>query len=203
MGRPRCTVSGVWVVAAILGASAFALSAAAPVAPAERMRLPDLDRRLVDPFEASADTNAIVFLFLSVDCPISNRYAPEIRRLFGAFAARGVRLWLIYPNPAESSAAIRRHLEAFAYPGRALRDPAQAIIGLAKATVTPEAAVFDRRGTLVYHGRIDDRYVNVGLQRPAPTTHDLEEALGLVVAGRPVPQPATQAVGCFIADFLR
>ena len=191
----RVTRGPVAIIVAI-----FRLSADAT---AGQARLPGLDNRLVDPFQAPADTKAIVFLFLSVDCPISNRYAPEIRRLYDTFAKNGVLFWLIYPNPAESSEAIRNHLKAFAYPARALRDPAQALIRLAKATVTPEAAVFDRRGTLVYRGRIDDRYVNVGLQRPAPTTHDLEEALAATVAGRPVPRPATQAVGCFIADFLR
>jgi hypothetical protein len=58
-------------------------------------------------------------------------------------------------------------------------------------------------GRVVYRGRIDDRYVDLGLERPAATTHDLADALAAVVAGKPVPHPNTQAVGCFIADFAR
>ena len=182
-------------VTSVLGAPVRAL--------ARQARVPDLDGRLVDPFQIAHETKAVALLFLSVDCPISNRYAPDIRRLYDEYSKRGVSVWLIYPNPAESSDAIRRHLKSFGYPARALRDPAQALIGLARATITPEAAVFDRRGALVYHGRIDDRYVDVGLQRPAPTTHDFEEALAATVVGRPVRQPTAQAIGCFIADFLR
>src|SRR5882672_8091793 len=34
----------------------------------------------VDPFAAPAGTRAIVFLFTATDCPISNRFAPEVRR---------------------------------------------------------------------------------------------------------------------------
>jgi hypothetical protein len=66
--------------------------------------------------------------------------------------------------------------------------------------VTPEAAVY-ANGRVVYHGRIDDRYVDLGLERPAPTVHDLDDALTAVLAGRPVEHPVTQAVGCYIADF--
>ena len=58
-------------------------------------------------------------------------------------------------------------------------------------------------GRIVYRGRIDDRYVDLGLERPAPTKHDLADALAAVVDGKPVQQATTQAVGCFIADLAR
>lgn len=170
---------------------------------AGQVRLLDLGNRPVDPFQAPPGVKAIVFLFTSTDCPISNRYAPDIRRLYEAFAPKGVLFWLIYPNPADRPEVIREHVKAFAYPAGALRDPQHALVRLAKATVTPEAAVFDARGRLVYRGRIDDRYVDLGLERPAPTRRDLEEALTAMLAGKPVSPAITQAVGCFLADFLR
>jgi hypothetical protein len=58
-------------------------------------------------------------------------------------------------------------------------------------------------GKVVYRGRIDDRYVDLGLERPAATTHDLGDALEAVMTGKPVAHPTTQAVGCYIADFAR
>lgn len=166
-------------------------------------RLLTLENRPVDPFQAAPGVKAIVFLFTSTDCPISNRYAPDVRRLYEMFAGRGVRFWLVYPNPAELPSAIRTHLQEYGYPMPALRDPHQDLVGLAGATVTPEAAVFDTRARMLYRGRIDDRYVEVGLDRPSATTHDLEDAVASVLAGRTVPQPTTRAVGCYLADFLR
>jgi hypothetical protein len=77
------------------------------------------------------------------------------------------------------------------------------LVMLSKATVTPEAAVFDRAKRLVYHGRIDDRFVSLGLERPEPTTHDLADALSAMLAGKRVAPASTQAVGCFLADFVR
>ena len=71
----------------------------------------------------------------------------------------------------------------------------------AKARVTPEAAIFLPNRKLAYHGRIDDRYIDFGKARNAPTTHDLEAALEAVIAGKPVPSEATRAVGCYLADL--
>jgi hypothetical protein len=192
---------GTWLLGAFLAALALNFHAAA--APSVALRLPDLDGRLVDPFDAPAATKAIVFVFVSVDCPISNRYAPEIQRLHQTFASRGVALRIVYPNPAELPAAIRAHMKDYSLPAPALRDPKQELAKLASATITPEAAVYDPQGRRLYLGRIDDRYVSLGVQRPVATQHDLEEALLSTLAGRGVAQARTPAVGCFIADFAR
>jgi hypothetical protein len=58
-------------------------------------------------------------------------------------------------------------------------------------------------GSVVYGGRIHERSGALGGERPAPTTHDLAEALSAVLAGRPVAHATTAAVGCFIADLAR
>jgi len=74
------------------------------------------------------------------------------------------------------------------------------IINFLSSTITPEAAVF-ASGRMLYRGRIDDHYVALGQARPAPTTHDLQDALEAALNGRPVPNPTTKAVGCIIADL--
>jgi hypothetical protein len=170
---------------------------------APAVHLLDLDDRIVDPFQAAEESRAIVFLFASIDCPISNRYAPVVQRLHLAFAAQGVAFWLIYPNPAETPSAIRAHVMAFNYPVHVLRDPRHELVKLATVTVTPEAAVYDRQRALVYRGRIDDRYVSLGVQRPAATAHDLRDALAATLGGQRVRQATAPAVGCFISDFVR
>ncbi|MCU1384605.1 MAG: hypothetical protein JWL71_3302 [Acidobacteria bacterium] len=158
----------------------------------------------LDALQAPAGTKAIVFLFTSTDCPISNRYAPEVRRIAESFAGKGVVFRIVYPNPSEDARAIREHMTAYSYAGiaDAVRDPKLALVKFAGATVTPEAAIV-AGGKVVYRGRIDDRYVDLGRERPAPTRRDLFEALTAVVAGKPAPQATTQAVGCFISDFAR
>jgi hypothetical protein len=169
-----------------------------------QVRVQTIDGTAIDALAAPAGTKAIVFLFTSTDCPISNRYAPEVRRIVTTFASQGVEFRLVYPSTADRPSAIREHMASFGYEGslQALRDPKLALVKYVKATVTPEAAVVVD-GRVAYHGRIDDRYVDIGLERPAPTTHDLADALTAVLAGRPVAHQTTQAVGCFIADLAR
>jgi hypothetical protein len=167
----------------------------------ERVRVADLNNHLIDPFDDAGAGKAVVFLFVSVGCPISNRYAPEARRLQERFAPEGVAFWLVYPNASETPAAIRRHLDAYGFPGRPLRDLKHDLIKRTGATITPEAVVYDSQGQLAYRGRIDDRFVNLGLERPRATHRDLAEALTAVLAGRSVSQASAPAVGCYIADF--
>ena len=167
------------------------------------VRVRDLDDRSIDPLKPPAGTKAMAFLFVSVECPISNRYAPEVRRLYDKFTAQGISFSLVYPNPVEPVAAIRRHLKDYSYPMRALRDPRHDLVKLAGATITPEAVVIDPQGRVLYRGRIDDRYVSLGLERPVATRHDLDEALTDITAGKTPRQATTQAVGCFIADFVQ
>src|SRR4051812_30181341 len=84
----------------------------------------------------------VVLVFTATECPISNRYAPELVRLRDRFTPRGVHFRLVYADPGEPVAAVRRHLRAFGFGADGWRDPAHELVRLAGATVTPEVAVF-------------------------------------------------------------
>ena len=149
---------------------------------------------------AKGDAKFFVCLFTRTDCPVSNSYAPEVRRIFEKFSPRGVGFYLVYPDADESAAVIEKHLKEYSYPFPALRDPKHELVKLAGAKITPEAAVFDASGKLLYRGRIDDRYVDFGKARVAPTVKDLENALEAILDGKAAPAAGGPAVGCFIAD---
>jgi hypothetical protein len=159
--------------------------------------LNDLDGRAVKPLSSAGVT---VLLFTRTDCPISNRYAPEVKRIYETFSPRKVALWLVYVDPKQATPAIREHLKEYGYPFGALLDPRHELTKLAHAEITPEAAVFSN-GRLVYAGRIDDRYVTFGQSRQAPTKHDLAEVLEEIASGKQVAFRQTKAVGCFIEDL--
>jgi len=174
------------------------------VVPLLAVLLQALNGASVDALQAPTGTRATVFIFTATDCPISNRYAPEVRRLVETFASKGVVFRLVYANPADDPDAIRAHVASFKYPAsvEALRDPQHAFVRFSGATITPEAVVV-ANGRVVYHGRIDDRFVDFGVDRPDPTTRDLADALTAILAGEPVKHPVTQAIGCYIADYKR
>ncbi len=155
----------------------------------------DLDGKAVDPL--AGDAPATVLVFVATTCPVSNRYAPEIRRIHDDFAARGVRTYLVYPDK-EDAAAIRDHLKEHAFGAPALRDPEHVLVRKAGVSVTPEAAVF-RGGAEVYHGRIDDRQVDLGVARTETSRHDLRDAIDAALAGKQPEATYVPAVGCSIS----
>ena len=177
-----------------------ALAAATTGAGRQRAVL-DLDGAPVTTQVAGA--RAVVMVFVGTDCPVSNRYAPEVRRLAERFAPSGISFVTVYPNPAETAATIRQHLKDYGLPPRAVHDREQALVARSGVTITPEVVVYDARGRMVYRGRIDDRYTSVGVERPTASRHDLEEVLSAIIAGRTPPLRTTSAVGCFIADTAR
>jgi thiol-disulfide isomerase/thioredoxin len=156
----------------------------------------DLDGHALDPFHHAAG-KIVVLLFVRTDCPISNRYAPTIQAMSAHYAKRAA-FYLVYPVKSETAFQIRKHSEEYGYHLPILRDPDYALVKKSQVQVTPEAAVFAPDGRLLYHGRIDDWYVDFGRARPSPTTHDLSAALDAAVANKPAPNAAVPAVGCFL-----
>src|ERR1035437_5380941 len=120
-----------------------------------------------------------VFVFVRTDCPITNRYAPELTRIAKEFQGRHVAFYLVYPDPNENKRAIENHMAQFGLPGTPLRDPDRELQKRAHATVTPEVAVFDAAGNLKYHG----------------STEGLEGA----ISGRAVAEK--RATGCSLENF--
>ena len=187
----------------LVGVSLATVFCFADAQSSRQLPLVDLAGRQIDPLQ-NTNAKAIVFLFIRTDCPISNRYAPEVRRLYDKFAPSGVTFWLVYPDPSESVEIIGRHINEYRYSLDALRDPQHAFVKATGVQVTPEAAVFMPGGSgprMVYRGRIDDRYVALGKTRPAPTTHDLERILESILKGEPITVKTTPATGCFISDL--
>ncbi len=110
---------------------------------------------------------AVVLLFIRSDCPVSNRYAPDLQRLYERYSSRGVDFRLVYPEPGLTAAAMEKHSQEYGYTIPALLDSGHEYVNRARARITPEAAVFVH-GELVYHGRIDDRYVETRRKDRAP-----------------------------------
>ena len=62
------------------------------------------------------------------------------------------------------------------------------------ATKTPHFFVFDQARVLRYVGRMDNSPRDASLAK----THERADAVEALLAGKPVPQPATEAVGCTV-----
>ena len=75
-----------------------------------------------------------------------------------------------------------------------LHDESQAVAKAYGAIKTPHFFVFDQPRTLRYVGRMDNSPRDASQAR----THELADALDALLAGKPVPQPVTDAIGCTV-----
>jgi peroxiredoxin len=141
---------------------------------------------------------AIVLFFVTTDCPVANSYVPEMNRIREAYAQRGVLFFAVQAETAVAQSNVVRYAAEYGYRFPLLLDPAQVLVRLAGATVTPQAAVLSRGGKVLYLGRIDNRVADFGQVRLHATESDLREALDAVLAGKPVPHPFTKSIGCAI-----
>jgi hypothetical protein len=159
-----------------------------------------------DPLAPGNDVR--VFVFVRRDCPIANRYSPELRRLRDAFPPAPARppltVFLVYVDPGDTAPLIADHQREFGLEMRWFVDGRHALARLAGATVTPEAAVYGPSTggprALLYRGRIDDRFIDVGRTRPAATVHELRDAIAAALEGRRPAPAGGPAIGCFIED---
>ena len=157
---------------------------------------------------APVGTKAVVLFFVASDCPISNRTFPEMKRLQAMFAHRDVRFWFVYPNAGERAAEVQKHQAAYDADGEAMLDVSGRLVAMTGARVTPEIAVLvpgsdpTAHGSddwrVVYTGRVDDRYLRIGQERPQATEHFGQRVLAEVLDGRKVEAATGAPVGCAI-----
>jgi hypothetical protein len=163
------------------------------------LRFTDTAGRVQMPL-SQPDRKATVLFFVLPDCPISNAYAPEIRRICDDFEKKKVAAFLVHADPDVTIEQARAHAKEYGYTCPVIRDPAHVLVKKTGVTIAPEVAVVTPDGKVAYRGRIDDWYVALGKRRGAPTRHDLRDAVDAILQNNPVPTPTTPAIGCPLPD---
>ena len=102
----------------------------------------------------------------------------------------------MYSDPALEPASGRKHEQEYGYKFPALLDPEQTLASSSEVVATPTALVVSPAGEILYRGRIDNRYIDLGRYRDAGIEADLRLALDAVVAGKPIAKPFTTVIGC-------
>ena len=172
------------IVIGFVVAGSFVL--AAP--PATVIEFTDLSGQKQTPLSVP-DKKATVLFFVLPDCPISNAYAPEMKRIASEYAKKEVATFIVYVEPDLSEADAKTHAADFGLK----------LVKQTGVTIAPEVAVVSPKGDILYRGRIDNLYAALGKRRPKATQQDLREALDAILAGKPVAQKTTTAIGCYIA----
>ena len=132
-------------------------------------------------------------IFISTQCPVSNAYNERMKALFNEYSARGVDFVFVNANATETGEEVRRHAVEKGFSFKVYKDPGNRLADTLNAQVTPESFVFDRTGTIIYHGAIDDSQKEAGI-----TARPLRDALDAVIASKGVTKSEHKAFGCSI-----
>lgn len=154
---------------------------------------------------ANADILAIVFT--CNHCPTAQAYEERIKKLTSDYKAKKVAVVAIssndpkailldelgYTDMSDTYDEMKIRAKDMAYNFPYLYDGDDQKIALAYGPVaTPHIFIFDKARKLQYNGRIDD------VEKPTgtPKNLDAKNAIEALLAGNPVPAPATKTFGC-------
>ncbi len=149
----------------------------------------------------NAECKAIVILFLGVDCPLCQRYAPTLKKL-AETKPKGIEFYGIVSQPYTTRKETAKYAKDYEIPFPVLFDPAASVAAWLKPTHVPEAFVLNPEGKVLYRGRIDNWYIAPGKPRGTVTSHDLNDAMEAVAAGKSPAVAKTEPVGCFFEEKI-
>ena len=98
-------------------------------------------------------TRAVVVVFMSVDCPISNGYVPQLNKMVAAYRNRGVEFFGVISDQRIKRARAISHRKEFNIGFPMLFDATSELRRRLGATHTPQAFVLDAAGRQVYGDR--------------------------------------------------
>ena len=141
-----------------------------------------------------------VFVFLSVECPISNSYTKTLNDLQSQFIKSGkvADFFGVVSDPAVTRSQAKKHFDEYKVGFPVLFDASGLLIQALNPSHVPEAFVLDRDGKLVYRGAIDNSWEAIGRRRPKAEKEFLGDAITATVQGKPVTIIETKPVGCLI-----
>ena len=149
------------------------------------------------PLSELTGTSTTVIVFLYATCPLCQRAAPVLEKLWKEEQAHGVQVLGVFSD-GTPVADLEKFKKDYGVSFPLFVDNGGNVAAALSATVTPEAFVLDRDAKVRYMGRINDLYQVRGVQSQTPVREDLREALHDVLAGSVVQVPRTLPVGCAI-----
>lgn len=157
----------------------------------DKFSLSDYNNKLYS-LEDFTNKRAIVIMFVSTNCPVSNAYngrMAQIEKDLGdEFAFVGIN-----SNKNENIAEIKQHAADNNLKFVILKDSNNVVADKFEASFTPEVYVLNNDLELLYHGRIDDsrKIENVSVS-------DLRNVLNEIKMGKKISVTETKAFGCSI-----
>ena len=196
-------IIGILAVIAIVGLSAFTtVSSGYKIGDsATDFKLKNIDDKMVS-LSDYKEAKGFIVIFTCNTCPYAVSYEDRIVALDKKYASKGYPVIAIMPNntelqPKDNMEAMKQRAKQKGFTFPYLMDEGQKISPQYGATKTPEVYLLQKtsKGNEVkYIGAIDDNYQDA----QAVKIKYVENAVDALLAGQPIKQTQTRAIGCTI-----
>ena len=152
------------------------------------------------PLKAQEYSDSIsVNFFLLDECRISQNITGEINYVVNKFSQDTFSYFCYFPSTTSTPKKIKQFLVDYKINIPHFTDYDKLKTQFYGATIAPEVVVYDEKNQkLLYRGRIDNSYDQVGSRRRVVTSKDLRNALTAIRNQVNVSPSETEAIGCFI-----
>lgn len=141
---------------------------------------------------------AVVYLFLSPECPLCKNYAPVLQAMQQKYPE--IQFYGIVSGKTFTRDMVAEYAKDYKITFPILMDPDKHAAASLRATVTPEALLIGENGREYYRGLIDDWVTGLGTKRAKATKLYLSLAIENLLSGSDLTY-ATQPIGCLISNY--
>jgi peroxiredoxin len=148
---------------------------------------------------AALGKKGLLIAFTCNHCPYAKAIWPRLIELAKNAAELGVNTIGINSNihpdyPEDAPEKMKLKIGEWGIPFPYLVDDTQDVAKTFDAQCTPDLYLYDAKGFLAYHGRLDDNWKDVGKVK----RQELFDAVKAVAGGLPVAMPQHPSMGCSI-----
>lgn len=135
-----------------------------------------------------------LFVFVDTQCPCVQAYTDRMKALNDKYEAKGLNIIYVFALPEEKKETISKFVIEQKLPWTIVQDTKQELTNTFDAQSTSESFLFDQKGVLRYHGRIDDN-----IYKPEKVKErNLENAIVALLNAKPVATAETELKTCVI-----
>ena len=139
----------------------------------------------------------VVVVFLSTECPISNRCLPQLNEIAGKERIKPpIRVYGVISSPYVTREDAVAHSHKFNPQFPILFDASGELREQLAPTHTPHAFLLSPRGETLYDGAINDRFAAIDKAKMSVTRHYLKDAIQLLLRHEKIGLTRTTPVGC-------
>jgi thiol-disulfide isomerase/thioredoxin len=154
-------------------------------------------------FGVSTPTKAIVLVFLGPECPVSQRYVPELNRIAAEAKTNSIEFFGVISGTSMTRTQAVAFVKEYAIQYPVLFDDGLALARWLRPTHMPEAFVLKPDGDRLYRGRIDDWFQAPGKARGVVQHRELRDAIAAARAGKLPAKIFAPPVGCYFEELPR